>query len=185
MFKVLRNLFSGQVHATIKEWALDACRTLEEVDPVFNRTFIHNPKFLIDVHHQLESFASDIFGEDVKKSYCFLSNYGDGAVCPMHVDRPQCKWTIDYLIDQNHDEPWPLFVSETYEDNEQLGPFDAANFENLIKKHNWSSALLYPNDAACYSGTNQIHFRNKAPLNHSSKLVFFHFVPKGFNGSLD
>jgi hypothetical protein len=186
--KVIRNLFSEDVHLGIKNWIENVYPNLSsERETVFSRTVAHNPGFMVDIHSQLEDFASEIFGEPVQKSYCFVSSYDEHGVCPLHIDRPQCRWTLDYLIDQSFQEPWPLFVSDSFDE-----PFfyvDHVSSEEdkneVIKYYEWHSALMFPNDAACYSGTNQWHFRQPIPNSGSATLVFFHFVPKDFNGPLD
>jgi hypothetical protein len=182
--KVLRNLFSYDVHKLVKEWISTLDIDLLERDKVFLRSVMHNPSFLIDVHKQLEPFASELFQEPVKKSYCFLSVYDYGGICPLHVDRPQCKWTIDYLVDQTSPIPWPLMVSEWVESPPLVMDDPPSDHRDIIRQHSWDAALLYPNDAAYYSGTNQLHFRNRAPLDTAATLVFFHFVSKDFSDSL-
>ena len=58
-------------------------------DNQFNREFVHNPPFLVNIHIQLVEIANLIFGESVKPSYSFLSLYGENGICPEHTDRSQ------------------------------------------------------------------------------------------------
>ncbi len=125
---------------------------------VFRRHYLHNPPVLRWLHDTLVPQASKIFGEKVKPSYVFLSLYGDKGVCPRHVDRPQCKYTIDLCIAQR--EPWDIFVEGK--------PY-----------------TLREGEALCFSGTDQEHWREPIQPNNFCDLAFFHFVPKNFKGSLD
>lgn len=129
---------------------------------LFNRWFWHNLPVLRKLHNSrdLVNKVSDLFGRDLKPSYVFLSMYGPEGVCPVHVDRPQCQYTVDLLV--HGGEEWPIYV-------------------------NGKPYISQPGDALCYSGTGQVHFRK--PMKDDSKavmadLAFFHFVPAEWQGEL-
>lgn len=155
----------------------------------FGRRYGHNLPLFVEIHQQLVELASDTFGEKVKPSYAFLSLYENNGKCPLHRDRPQCRYTIDYLIQQESELPWPLVVSDSMTDDEVLAETiinadtDAEKAE-VIKEHAWTECLLYPNDATCYSGTHAWHYRPTRSVGFAH-LAFFHFVPEAFNGPLD
>lgn len=157
----------------------------------FIREYAHNVPFFVGIHKQLVSFASDIFGEQVMPSYCFLSMYKDNGICPLHIDRPQCRYTIDYLIRQDQPNPWPIHIGEPMTD-EQRADLEAANeghpatdeqIQARIEQEHWRTVELHPNDAVCYSGTHSWHYRSDR-LKGTADLVFFHFVPVTFDGPL-
>ncbi len=176
--KVIRP-FSDAVNADIKQHVREVRRafdapgaiyhdTKEAPDNKFNRWFWHNLPVLVTLHHSKELIAkaSEVFGEEVKPSYAFLSMYGPDGVCPLHTDRPQCKYTIDMVVRQ--DAQWPIYVLAA-------GETEARSF------------LLNEGDALAYSGTDHPHHR--LPMDKDSKatfcdLVFFHFVPINFFGDL-
>jgi hypothetical protein len=56
--------------------------------------------------------------------------------------------------------------------------------QNRIANDEWTTVNLMPNDAVCYSGTHSWHYRSQR-LNGTADLVFFHFVPVDFAGSLN
>lgn len=152
---VVKKLFSLPLHDKIRSYLKLNVQNLQ-YDNKFNRNYSHDNPYFVHLHKQLSEPASKIFGEEVKPSYVFYSEYGDKGVCPFHTDRPQCKYTIDYCIDQ--DEIWPIYV-----DNNEV--------------------LLQPNDAVCYSGTDSLHYRKKITGKYCV-MVFFHFVPINFEGPL-
>lgn len=129
-------------------------------DNKFNRWFWHNLPLLRRLHYSaaLASIAEKVFPEPVKPSYVFLSMYGDGGICPLHTDRPQCKYTIDLCISQK--EPWPIYVNDQ--------PY-----------------ILEPNQALAYSGTDHPHYRNEIDKGNFCNLAFFHYVPVSFEGNID
>ena len=115
--------------------------------------------------------------------------YDEGGRCPLHVDRPQCRYTIDYLIQQESTDPWPINIGRqmTDEQRNQLQithPQTDVEKQTIIETEEWTTCLLQPNDAVCYSGTNAWHYRSTASLG-TADLAFFHFVPEKFNEPLD
>jgi hypothetical protein len=151
------------------DWPGVPYHDVNETDPVkkYNRWFWHNLPSLVVLHHdpKIIKYASDVFGENCKPSYVFLSMYGPEGICPSHTDRPQCKYTIDLVI--NQDAPWPIYIESTAPEK---------------------SYLLNEGDAIFYSGTDHTHYRNA--MNVDSKatfcdLAFFHFVPVTFKGALE
>jgi hypothetical protein len=153
---VERELFHPKAHQKIVEFVKSEAFLIEQ-DPIqFRRRGSHNVPFFVHLHQQLKDAASEIFGEPVKPSYVYLSLYNENGVCPFHTDRPQCKYTIDYCIDQ--DVEWPIWVDDK--------PY-----------------ILQPNDALCYSGTDSPHWREMIKGKYCW-LAFFHFVPEAFTGKL-
>lgn len=189
---VVRELFDADTHKAI-------CDFLDERVPLmsvgvdegeFVRTYAHNVPFFVGIHRQLTEFASNLFGEAVKPSYVFLSMYQDNGACPLHIDRPQCRYTIDYLIRQTQAEPWPICIGDHMTDEQRQAHDEAGdghptgdNIQARIEQENWHTALLNPNDAVCYSGTHSWHYRPER-LRGTADLVFFHFVPVAFDGPL-
>lgn len=158
----------------------------------FVRHYAHNVPFFQHIHQQLTDFASEAFGEKLKPSYSFLSMYKDNGICPLHVDRPQCYRTIDYLIRTTQDESWPIHIGE-YMSDELRQEIDEAGIghpeteeaiNERINAEKWATVNLRPNDAVLYSGTNQWHYRSQR-LKGTADLVFFHFVQEAFDGPLD
>lgn len=191
--KVVRGLFDQDTHEQIVSFVEHRSRLLPLVrdESLFIRHSANDVPFFTAIHRQLVEFASDLFGEQVKPSYSFLALYGDGGTCPVHVDRPQCRYTIDYLIRQTQLDPWPICIAEPFDDDKRneierthgMFPDDEDQRNRLFRDESWQEVDLCPNDAVCYSGTHSWHYRpNK--LNGTADLVFFHFVPVAFDGPL-
>ena len=191
---VAKNLFDNTTHKAIIQF-LDERVPLMSVgvdEGEFVRTYAHNVPFFVKIHHQLVDFASKTFGEKVKPSYSFLSMYQDNGICPLHIDRPQCRYTIDYLIRQDQRKPWPIHIGDHMTDAQRIALDEAGDghpntdeeIQARIDAENWHTVLLEPNDAVCYSGTHSWHYRSQR-LKGTADLVFFHFVPEGFDGPLN
>jgi hypothetical protein len=74
--------------------------------------------------------------------------YGEEGICPPHRDQANCQWTLDLCIKQ--DRPWNLFVEDAV-------------------------FVMQENEGLVYSGTDQIHWREKIHPKGHCFLVFFHF----------
>jgi len=180
----------------IKNLVVNVCRNVRsQYDPDFVRYSLHNFGPLADVHEQIVPYASELFGEPLKRSYCFLSMYLPGGRVPMHSDRPTCYRTIDLMVQQDDDEPWPLWVSEPWTDEqwaEYEGPLVATEaFGGLagevqpdLMSEVWDEVILEPNQAYCYSGTHSWHLRPTTAKSRTD-LIFFHFVQEEYDGILD
>lgn len=193
---VVRSLFEESTHKRILSFLdevvpfmrMDADVDLPDGPSRFGRRYAHNVPFFVDIHRQMNEYASDLFGRKLKPSYVFLSMYETGGQCSLHLDRPQCRYTIDYLITQDGQDPWPIDVGPEMADEELAAIEDrhpsGHEAEAIIDSVRWTRALLKPNDAVCYSGTHSWHYRPTRSVGRVS-LAFFHFVPEGFDGTLN
>jgi len=203
MTTIATSLFDRATHQAIIDWLDSRIPTLSLGAPLvsdsnedeasrFNRKYAHNPPLLQTIHKQLTGFASELFDEKLKPSYVFLSIYNEHGICPLHIDRPQCYRTIDYLIDEDVDEAWPIYIGpmmsdeerQTILDAEQAHPTTAKEIAAIKKAHTFDECVLSPNDAVAYSGTHQWHYRDRIK-GRSARLAFFHFVGEDFDGTLD
>jgi hypothetical protein len=194
---VIESLFDEATHEAINRFldervpllALGVPLGTDQTD--FGRNYANNVPFFVKIHQQLTDLASDLFSEPVKPSYSYLSMYQDDGICPLHIDRPQCRYTIDYLIRQTQSEPWPILIGEHMSDDDQRTLYESGRgrpetpeeIEARIAAEKWSRVELKPNDAVCYSGTHSWHYRPDR-LRGTADLVFFHFVPVAFDGPL-
>lgn len=194
---VIRGMFPKETNKAISSFLDERLPLMSLGSPIdkdeadFVRQYAHNVPFFVNIHRQLTDFASQVFGEKVKPSYSFLSMYQDGGICPLHIDRPQCRYTIDYLIRQTQKKPWPINIGKHMTDRQRRAfdegtgghPQSEEDIQARIHAEEWETVLLKPNDAVCYSGTHSWHYRPER-LRGTADLVFFHFVPVAFDGPL-
>ena len=191
---VVRQLFDDDTHKAIVDFVENRTplMSLGVDEKQFVRKYAHNVPFFVGIHRQLTEFASERFGEKLKPSYVFLSMYEDNGICPLHIDRPQCYRTVDYLISQDDTEPWPILIGEPMSDEDRIKidengkghPETDEEIAERIAAETWHEALLKPNDAVLYSGTHSWHYRPKR-LKGKASLAFFHFVQEDFDGPLN
>ena len=191
--QVARQLFTDEVHQTLVQFMEERAQflPLEYEGEHFSRFMAQNVGIFQHIHNQLVDFVSEQFGEAVKPSYSFLSMYDDNGICPLHIDRDQCLYTIDYLIRQDDPEPWPIYIGQPISEEERQDicdtgsatPEDEHHIFRIKEGQTFTKVELQPNDAVLYSGTHQWHYRDRINFGQAD-LAFFHFVPEAFSGSL-
>jgi hypothetical protein len=159
--QIIRGFFNLPLFESIKAHVSGIANRLEATPPddlKFNRHTVHNEPELVRIHKDMEPWLSGVLGRPVKKSYVFLSIYRKDGICPRHVDRPQCQYTVDVCISQVW--PWKIYVDDL--------PYE-----------------LRENEALLYSGTGSPHYRQRMKEGNHCHLIFFHFVSIDYEGSLD
>jgi hypothetical protein len=136
--------------------------------PGISRTSINDHAIIRLLHSQIKPFIEHLIGEPLKPSYSFTAAYDATSNLPAHTDRPQCTYNVSLLFDGEPStvplEGWPL--------NVKVG----------AKTH---SVGLNAGDGVLYSGTRDLHWREKMPGTLSQVTgTFMHYVPASFTGTL-
>ena len=150
----------------------------------FRRFIVQDHPTLTDLQRSLLPLVSKAVGEQVEIGYNFVSLYGTKGVCPIHMDAPEAKWTLDVCIDQSA--PWPIHFSRVQPWPESVPELAhetrASRSEEAQASLTFDTYSLEPGQAVLFSGSSQWHYRDTM-LNSGSKdfchLVFFHFIPAG------
>jgi hypothetical protein len=153
----------------------------------FGRFIVHDHPLITELQQSIIGLVSEAAGEQVEPGYNFLSLYTKSGVCPVHMDSPEAKWTLDLCVRQ--DAPWPIHLSQVV-DWPEPSQYSGDDWETLIKHspgHRFSSYSLEPGNAILFSGSSQWHYRDPHPggEDQSCDLVFFHFVPEGMRSTID
>ena len=170
----------GRISALVKSLPLEALE-MHEIDG-FGRFVVHDEPTLRALHSSMADRVSDRVGERVEPHYSFLSLYTKLGRCPVHMDAPSAKWTLDICIDQS--EPWPIHLSQIVPWPEGFADQggDWAGRVMSDTQHRFTSYVLDPGDALVFSGSSQWHYRQPLPRPGGrtfATLLFFHFIPVG------
>lgn len=137
-------------------------------DPEIGRAVMENENVTHFIHHQINDLINRVTQEPIKPSYTLLCFYSDGASLPRHIDRAQCVWNVSLLIDTEPetdlDSSWPIYLEVNGEPRE---------------------VRLEMGDAVLYRGAETPHWRDALPDGQKATLIFCHFVPVDFKGSLN
>lgn len=154
----------------------------------FGRWVVHDHPVLTELQDRMTVLAEEAAGEALEPSYNFLSMYTRMGRCPMHLDSPWAKWTLDLCIDQG--DPWLIHFSQVRPWPEQES-FPETGWEAEVRNdpaNRFSAHCLMPGDAVLFSGSSQWHYRDPIPGQGSKafcNLLFFHFIPRGMRKYLD
>jgi hypothetical protein len=154
----------------------------------FKRLLVHDHPYFTALQQELTALVSESAGEAVEPRYNFLSLYTAMGVCPVHMDAPEAKWTLDLCLNQS--EPWPIYFSQIQpwpEVDPDVAPHTWALDDwdqKILQSHGnvFQSHVLQPGQAILFSGSSQWHYRNAMPSGGRQShcdLLFFHFIPKG------
>lgn len=120
------------------------------------------------IHHQLTPIVETVVDAPIKPSYVYFASYERGADLPWHKDREQCEYSISMLIDYapepESQSPWPLLLETT---------------TGVVSVHQKLGDVLI------YRGRDLPHARERIPDGHTSTHLFFHYVPRDFQGTLE
>jgi hypothetical protein len=95
----------------------------------------------------------------LKPTYTYLSCYVKDADLPAHTDRPECEYTVSFLIDKPHGCSWPIYVDKRKEPVKNRGRYrEYVNSENI---HRCIPVDCDAGGLMCFQGTDHIHFREK------------------------
>ena len=132
------------------------------ITTIDHSNIIENP--LNDCFDKIIDLAKKIFKKDVIPTYAMWGLYrGFRANLPKHIDDNACTYTIDLCLSQKVE--WPFWVEG-------------------------QEYRLKPNEALCYYGEDQYHWRNQFPdpATNEVQMIFFHFADEDhwfFNKSRD
>ena len=156
------------------ELLLDEART-------FGRFRVHNHPVFMQLQQRAIPLMEETVGERLEASYNFLSLYTSTGVCPVHMDAPDAKWTLDLCVEESVS--WPIYLSDVRAWPE---PDDQAwrrpDWERRIKSSaRFTRYDLRPGQALAFSGSSQFHYRDPMPsgARAGSTMLFLHFIPRG------
>jgi hypothetical protein len=149
----------------------------------FRRFLVHDHPSFTQLQERATALIEEVVGEPVDASYNFLSLYTSTGVCPVHMDAPDAKWTLDLCVDQPVQ--WPIYLSDVRAWPEPEGhDWRGGDWERRIKSsERFTRYDLRPGQALVFSGSSQFHYRDPLPPGRDSgvgsTMLFLHFIPRG------
>jgi hypothetical protein len=149
----------------------------------FGRVIVHDHPVFTKLQQLVLPLVSETAGEDVEPLYNFLSLYSTLGVCPLHLDAPEAKWTLDVCIDGS--EPWPIHISNAVSWPEEFEAGGGDDWQAAIKSSpaiRFNSHIMSPGEAILFSGSSQWHYRDTiagANGKNFCNLLFLHYIPTG------
>jgi prolyl 4-hydroxylase len=116
-----------------------------------------------------------ITGKKLKPTYTYLSCYKKDADLPAHTDRPECEFTVSFMIKKPEGSRWPIYVDKRKLPVKFRGRYreydehDPKNLENCIPVDCNTGGLML------FQGTDHIHFRHKLEEDYYN-IVLLHYM---------
>jgi len=140
-------------------------------DKQSRRYWLHNDPVARNLQLRMLPLVETIVAKPIKPSYTYTVTYTKAAELPVHVDRPQCQYTVTVLLDFEGSgalsrTPWPLLF------HLRDGDVPVELYQKL-------------GDAVLYLGQYLAHSRPPLSACGYSTSVILHYVDAAFEGSLD
>ena len=112
----------------------------------------NNEPFSRFLHYEILPLVRKITGRPVRPTYTYLSSYIKDADLPPHTDRPDCEYTVSFLVNKSHD--WPIYAHKIKQPTKNKGRYwDDVPLEECHELHSG------PNGLIIFCGTDHVHFR--------------------------
>lgn len=121
-------------------------------DKQADRFKANNEPFSRFLHYEILPVIEKITQKKLRPTYTYLSSYIKNAELPTHTDRPDCAYTVSFLVNKSHD--WPIYLHKVKQPVKNKGRYWVdPPAEECIELHSGSNGLII------FCGTDHIHFR--------------------------
>lgn len=189
--KILPPFYMRAMKTFFREYVANGFMPFNDTQ-VKHRFYEHNLPLAKFFHRDFTKLMSIIVGEEVKPSYVFSASYFGEAALDPHTDRPQCEYSISFQVDYQPEpeddvSPWGLYVSPLeLADRQQNGGFLWQDYpEDDPESRKCKKVHLRSGDGLFYRGCELVHYRYPLEKGHTSTSIFFHYVAKDFEGTLN
>ncbi len=172
---VIENVFNPEAHNIIRDYFhfnINA-GNFALGDRQSHRYKSNNESFSRLMQYEVLPLIEHIVKKKMKPTYIYVSCYtmdsDKTTELPPHTDRPDCEYTVSYIIDKPVGANWPIYVDKTTQPVKNKG-----RYWFYPPKENCHSVDCNSNGMMMFNGTDHIHFREK--LNYAYYyIVLLHF----------
>ena len=126
-------------------------------DKQSNRYKGHNEPMSRFLQYEILPLIEHVVGSKLEPTYTYLSCYVKGSDLPAHTDRPECQYTVSFMIDKPDGLEWPIYVDKRKEPIKFKGRYrdyiNSDNIEHCIPVDCNAGGIMM------FNGTDHIHFR--------------------------
>lgn len=153
---LLQNYYTETIRQNV--WALG--------DKQSNRYKAHNEPMSRFLHYEILPLIEKITNKKLKPTYTYLSAYVKDADLPAHTDRPDCEYTVSFVVDKPEISSWNIYVHRTKQPIKHKGRYDfTPPLEECEAVDCCSGGLMM------FQGTDHIHFREKLEFDYYNILL--------------
>jgi prolyl 4-hydroxylase len=138
-----------------------------------NRYKSNNEAFSRFLHYEILPLIEKIVCKKLKPTYSYLSAYTKNADLPPHTDRPDCEYTVSFVVDKPNNKSWPIYFDKTKQPIKGKGRYDTKPpKEECINCDCGSNGLMI------FNGRDHIHYREALEYDFYN-ILLLHY--KGYN----
>jgi len=156
LLSLLQNYYKDTIDSNI--WELG--------DRQSNRYKAHNEPMSRFLHYEVLPLIEKIVGKSLKPTYTYLSAYVKGADLPPHTDRPDCEYTVSFVVDKPEGSNWNIYVHRPQQPVKHKGRYDEKpSLEECEAVDCEAGGLML------FQGTDHIHFREELEHDYYNVLL--------------
>ena len=157
---VIENVFEKSAQEMIKKYfhyAIDN-KKYGLGDSQSNRYKAHNDFMCRILHYEALPLIEHILKKELIPTYTYLSCYIKGCDLPAHTDRPDCEYTVSFVIDKP-DCNWNIYVDMNKEPLKSKGRY--RQYDNAARKQFCKKVDCGAGGLMMFNGIDHIHFREE------------------------
>lgn len=118
------------------------------------------------LHYECLPLIEKIVGKSLRPTYTYLSAYVKGADLPPHTDRPDCEYTVSFIVDKPESSNWNIYVHRPQQSIKHKGRYDEKPpLEECEAVDCEAGGLML------FQGTDHIHFREALEYDYYNVLL--------------
>ena len=135
-------------------------------DKQSNRYKSHNEPMSRFLHYECLPLIEKIVGKSMRPTYTYLSAYVKGADLPPHTDRPDCEYTVSFIVDKPEGSTWNIYVHKPQQPVKHKGRYDYTPPLDECEAVDCDAGGLM-----LFQGTDHIHFREELQEDYYNILL--------------
>ena len=166
--QIVNNVIDKELLSLLQNYYKDTIdsNTWELGDRQSNRYKAHNEPMSRFLHYEVLPLIEKIVGKSLKPTYTYLSAYVKGADLPPHTDRPDCEYTVSFVVDKPEGSNWNIYVHRPQQPVKHKGRYDEKpSLEECEAVDCEAGGLML------FQGTDHIHFREELEHDYYNVLL--------------
>jgi hypothetical protein len=108
------------------------------------------------LQYELLPLIETLLKKKLKPTYTYISGYIKDSDLPPHTDRPECEYTVSFIVNKPENSNWPIYVHKVKQTQKYVGKYDFTPPKNECIEVDCNSGGLM-----LFCGTDHIHYREK------------------------
>ena len=126
----------------------------------------HNEAAARVLHYEIFPLIEKIVDEKVYPTYTYTSFYTKGTNLPPHTDRPECTYTVSFIVDKPEGSNWNIYVDLKNQVRKNIG-----RCEPISSKEDCVPVDCDANGLMIFCGEDHCHFREKLEYDYYNILL--------------